>query len=322
MDQSNPPSPHTDYRLVQSSQTHYSLSDSGKRLTVDPRLVPTELTPGMFRRSVHFELPLFMTQDVWTRHGYTWRDIKRTIERYSAAHIWQKCLLDQRVVTASNTVATNAVKVSYATEDGLICGARAPGVKNIMSRLATTSPSLAQSSSVTEPTILRYTKCTHRPNLPVHDVDDDVWAMLQETLDSRRLVALSPPPPSEEEEDVADDSVSAKCRQRGDGDDHNERRQPPPPPPSYHPSANRLRYQYDRAVQWRDIVAVPFQQERRCIMLMTRIVPTDIYFQQCRQPTCMTQDPCRFVIDGLDYCATVESFYLYKQSSHSPHVVA
>lgn len=158
--------------LTQKSYLEYSLED-GKRVSGSD-----------FVRTVMLNLPLFLTIDVWRRHGYTLSDVKTTLEYFSSVLLWQYGLLHG--IVASNS----AIKVSFSTPESMVYGSKAIVIRKI-SKLLVQEYGLHNN----KPSVLDTIREDHVPPIPLHTLNkkkwNDLYKMLPENANLMRQIKFS-----------------------------------------------------------------------------------------------------------------------------------
>ena len=134
---------------------------------------------NVFERIVRLNLPLFLTVQVWQRHGYTLNDIKTTLEYFPAIHLWQCALLHG--ISASNS----AIKLAFSTPESMVYGSKAIVIRKIEKMISQNY----QFSNI-YPSVLDVLREDHIPPIPIHPLNELEWYKLTSLLPTTPLTNL------------------------------------------------------------------------------------------------------------------------------------
>lgn len=107
-----------------------------------------------FTRNISIQMPLFLTHDVWVRHDYSLKDILKTLECFTAKHLWQCALLYD--ISASHS----AIKFTFSHPEHFVFGSKTIVIQKIKKVL--------ERMSWPKQGVLDLELCTHIPPLPKH----------------------------------------------------------------------------------------------------------------------------------------------------------
>lgn len=124
----------------------------------------------VIEKTVDLKLPLFMTLDVWKRHGYSLGDIQTTLEYFSSVHIWQCALM------LGISPCSSAIKLSFASPESIVFSSKCIAIKKIL-RVLKQEGLFDEGVSV-----LDIARKDHIPPIPVHLVTDANYQLLDDMI--------------------------------------------------------------------------------------------------------------------------------------------
>lgn len=163
--------------LTHTSQIAYDIRKGKRRLFV---------TKSPFSRTVRLTPPLFLTEGVWRRHGYTMFDIRMTLSYFSPVHLWQLALLNG--ISASNS----AIKLAFATPESMVYGSKAIVIRKICKLMKSRSELWVTGKKQSKVRSVLSKLGGHVPPLPYHVVDHNMYEKLLANVPSLPVDMTTP----------------------------------------------------------------------------------------------------------------------------------
>jgi len=147
-----------------------------------PDLITNQTAMPIVSKVQWLQVPEFLSEELWERHGYSLNDIKRTLGSFNERILWQ-------LVLSHNMMATNAsTRVSSDSDVKLICDGRAAAITKLLALIAQNHAFIKDRPSCTwnmakpdDPNGdgLPYKSIQqHSPCLPVHKIQRHTFATL------------------------------------------------------------------------------------------------------------------------------------------------
>lgn len=144
-----------------------------------PELLANQTALPIVSKIQWMQVPEFLNEELWERHGYSLNDIKKTLSFYNERILWQ-------LVLSHGCMATNAAtRVSSDSDIKLTCDGRAAAITKLMALIGSTvkdRPScLWNMAKLDDPNGdgLPYKSIQqHNPCLPVHKIHKQTFATL------------------------------------------------------------------------------------------------------------------------------------------------
>jgi hypothetical protein len=224
-------------------------------------------------------VPEFLSEELWTRHGYSLSDIRKTLDAFPPRVIWQ-------LVRSYNCPATNASSRIYCETDTLpTYGSKSTAVQKLLTILKDRHPDWSKRPSITWNMSKmddangdgRFYEAydRHLPGLPVHRVPNRAFEVLVANLATAPALSAAPPP-----------------------------------------SSSLTVGQFQKSVRaifaWRGILAVALELNAGADMLLLgRVIPWRSYVQAFGLPRALRSCPNVVVAADGYYALMNEQFYFY-----------
>lgn len=138
--------------MIQTSNIAYTTLNT-TRAPCDPNTTEPHIV-----RELTFEIPQFLTEDLWNRHNYSIDDISRTLHEYNPSILWPVSMLVQ-LNTANSSCKWNSARI-----DSMVIGAK----QNVANRLIRHY----RTKWVSTNNVLEQSPTNHIPPLPIHKTNN------------------------------------------------------------------------------------------------------------------------------------------------------